>query len=383
MIGSRGVPARAGGVERVVEELTRELSARGHEVLVYGRRHYVPARGGTGFKPVATGRGGTGLKPVAMGRSIITPGIRGKRLDAITHTATAMLDVLHRGVDVVHVHSPGPAIWSWIPALTRAAIVFTVHAPDWRRKRWSPPARWIIKAGLHCGMRSAHAVTAVSQALADELAAVFGREVAYVPNAARPLSPLPPDSILRWGLMSDGYVLHVGRIVPEKRLDLLLEAWRVGRWDRPLVVAGDFGEQSYRRRCRKLATGMNVRFLGPQYGDALTALYSHASLVVQPSELEGMSLALLEAASLSVCIIAADIPANRQAMGDSIVYFNRGDVAELTGRICRCLKSEGSRLDFGSRASRHVLEHYSWRKSAASMEQVYRQALRATVADSR
>ena len=208
MIGSRGIPARAGGVERVVEELTRELSARGHEVLVYARPGYArqPWSG--------------------PGRIIPTPGLPGKHLDAITHTATAMLAVSRRGADVVHIHSPGPALWSWLAAARGLPIVLTVHAPDWRREKWTVPARLALRAGLALGMRLARAVTAVSPCLAEELTKTFGRQVLCIPNAVRPVQPVPARAIRAWGLKPDAYGLYVGRIEPEKRLDFLLRAWR-------------------------------------------------------------------------------------------------------------------------------------------------------------
>jgi len=357
MVGSRGIPARAGGVERVVQELSRELSVRGHDVIVYARRHYV--------------RGSDEPAPV---RRIVTPGLSGKHLDTITHTATAMLDVLRRGADVVHVHSPGPALLSWVPALAGLPIVLTVHAPDWRRDKWSPPARAAIRAGLACGMRLAGAVTAVSRPLAKELSHSYGRQVHYVPNGVRAAMPAPLRDIAGWGLKSNGFGLYVGRIVPEKRLDVLLRAWSAVGTDVPLAVVGDGGQGRYGRRCRLLA-GPNVLFLGSQYGRTLAELYSHAAFLVQPSVLEGMSLVLLEAASYGRCIIAADIPANREVMADSVLYFSGDDVSQLAGQIDRCLNAEALRSRLGSAARQLIVASYSWSGAAERMTEIYQRVI--------
>ncbi len=359
MVGSRGVPARAGGVERVVEELTAELSARGHDVIVYGRPWYLPPNA-----------------PPRRGRLIVTPGVRGKHLDTVTHTATACVDVLRRSVDVLHVHSPGPALMSWLPAMARIPVVFTVHAPDWLRRRWSLPARLVLSAGLRTGMRVAREVTAVSQPLAEELAGRFFRRVECVPNATRPQEPIEAREIRRWNLRPDQYVLHVGRLVPEKRLDVLLRGWRsVPGW-LPLVVVGQFSERRFERTCRDLAQGRNVFFLGARYGRELVELYANAAVVVQPSPLEGMSLVLLEAADLGRCIIAADIPANRYAMDDNILYFQCGDESELSTCICRCLEKADLRRNMGLRAREHVRERWTWSASAEILERVYERACR-------
>jgi glycosyltransferase involved in cell wall biosynthesis len=363
MVGLRGLPARGGGAERVVECLSDELALRGHEIIVYGRRKYL--RGA----PEWTG-----------GKVVLTGGLPGKNLETFTHTATAALDVLRRKVDVVHIHSPGPALWSWFAGLRAKAVVFTVHAADWRRDKWSLPARAMLNLGLRIGMRVADQVTAVSQSLADELQDRFGREISYVPNSVRPACRVEPGAVLgdpKWSLKPDKYALFVGRIEPEKRLDLLLKAWsRTSEElaDYKLAIAGDFNSTSYGRQCRRNAPDRTV-FLGLQHGQALAELYSNAGIVVQPSVLEGMSLVLLEAASYGRCILATRIPENVGVLGDAGVYFNGDDVDELTALICRYLNSQIQRADFGERARLAVAAGPSWADIAVSMERIYRRSL--------
>ena len=363
MLGLRGLPARGGGAERVVECLSDQLALRGHEIIVYGRRDYLrraPAWAG--------------------GKVVLTPGLGGKNLETFTHTATAAWDVLWRNVDVVHVHSPGPALWSWLAGLRAKAVVFTVHAADWRRDKWSLPARAMLNLGLNIGMRVARQVTAVSESLAGELSQRFGREVSFVPNSINPVQPVGPGPVLgdpKWGLEADKYLLFVGRIEPEKRLDTLLKAWSKASAKFPdckLAVVGDFNSTSYGRKCRKSAPDRTV-FLGLQHGSALAELYSNAAIVVQPSVLEGMSLVLLEAAAYGRCILAARIPENMSVLCDSAVYFNVDDVDELAALICRYLDSEPQRTVFGGRARLLVSAKPSWADIAISMERIYRLAL--------
>lgn len=357
MLGSRGIPARTGGVEHAVEDLTGELVARGHEVLVYCREHY------TGPSP----------QPAA-GTAIVTPGLPGKHLDAITHTATAAMDLLRRNVDVVHIHSPGPALMSWLPALAGKPVVLTIHAADWGRDKWSGFAKFMLKAGLSCGMRSARVVTSVSPSLASELSSRFSREVMYIPNAVRPAEPRPVDTIRQWALSGDDYTLCVGRIVPEKRLHVLLEAWSQLDRHQKLVIVGDADESDYARKCRASA-GENVLFTGPQYGDTLAELYSNAALVVLPSALEGMPLVLLEAASYGRCIIASDIPANTDIMGENALYFRCDEVIQLCEQIRRCLSTGQLRTQVGEKARAYVESAYSWARSAELVEKAYERAV--------
>jgi glycosyltransferase involved in cell wall biosynthesis len=360
MIGGRGLPARLGGVERVVEDLARELSAEGHEVLVYSRRGYA-------------GR----TEAPRFARRIFTAGLAGKHLDTITHTATAVWDVLRRKADVVHVHNPGPALCSWLPRLAGRPVVLTVHAPDWRREKWSLPARAALQAGLAVGMRVADAVTAVSRSLADELAGRFGRAVTFVPNGVRPPEKTNlalPDRPNKWSLSPEGYALHVGRLVPEKRLHELLDAWGRARLDIPLVVAGE-GEKGYAASCRRMAPP-GVRFVGSVYGEELVALYAGARMVIQPSVLEGASLVLLEAASHGRCVLSTDMPANREILGDAGLYFTKENPAALAERIIRCNKDSALRRDIGRRAQDHVAKTFPTGRVAREMLDVYREVLR-------
>ncbi len=364
MVGLRGLPARGGGAERVVESLADELAIRGHEIIVYGRSDYL--RGA----PEWTG-----------GKVLLTGGVNGKNLETFTHTATAAWDLLRRNVDVVHVHSPGPALWSWLCALGSRGVVLTVHAADWRRDKWSIPAKCMLNLGLEIGMRIADQVTAVSEPLAAELQERFGRDVSFVPNSVSPVTHVGPGAVLgdpKWSLAPNKYALFVGRIEPEKRLDVLLDAWRKASGDLPgykLAVAGDIDATAYGRKCRQNAPDRTV-FLGLQHDQALAELYSNAAIVVQPSVLEGMSLVLMEAAAYGRCILAARIPENVDVLGDFGVYFNGDEVDELAGLICRYLKSQPQCSVIGEKARQAIAAGPSWADIAVSMERIYKLALR-------
>jgi len=364
MVGSRGVPARGGGTERVVECLGSALARRGHEITVYGRPHYV--------------NGDTWPD----GRVVLTGGLPGKNLDTFTHTATAVWDLMRRDVDIVHIHSPGPALWSWVPALTGKAVVLTVHAADWRRDKWSLPAKAMLNLGLKIGMRVAREVTAVAEPLACELSRGFGRNVTFIPNSIEPVEPAAPGQLLndpRWPLRPEKYVLYVGRIEPEKRLDVLLRAWGKassnlnGNGFRLAVVGAHWGS-SYARQCLRTAP-QGVVFLGPQYKGALAELYSNAAFVVQPSVLEGMSLVILEAAAHERCILCAKLEENVAILGGNGVYFNSDDTDALASLICRYLKSGRRRREIGKQAREAVGEMPSWTDVAAEMEHVYERAV--------
>jgi glycosyltransferase involved in cell wall biosynthesis len=179
-----------------------------------------------------------------------------------------------------------------------------------------------------------------------------------IPNAAPNVTPQPAEAILALGLQPEQYALHVGRMVPEKRLDVLLEAWSRANLSRPLVVVADEDVPAYARRCRATAPA-NVRFVGPKYGRELAELYSHAAMVIQPSVLEGASLVVLEAAAYGRCVLAADIPANRDLLGPNGVYAPPDDSTVLAEQIVRYTKEESLRAALGQSARQYVRERFS------------------------
>src|SRR5690606_9612518 len=173
-----------------------------------------------------------------------------------------------------------------------------------------------------------------------------------------------------YGLTPEKYFLQVSRIVPEKRqLDLIrafaqtnLDGWRLA------IVGGAAGAAAYDARVR--AEGKDVVFTGVLKGPALDALYANAGAFVLPSSHEGFPIAMLEALSYGLPVIASDIPANREVEMDSIRYFPVGDVdalADLLSATAAAVEDEQARA---ARTAR-VLELYEWQRIAAMTKAVY------------
>lgn len=371
MVGSRGVPAMLSGVERVIEELSEELSAHGHEVIIYARPWYL--------------RAVKGVRYTGSARVITTAGLSGKYTDAITHTLTAICDAVRRKVDLIHVHCAGPALMSFIPRLVSLPMVFTVHAPEWDRARWSLPARFALRLGLTCGMKFASAVSAVSLNLCNFLVDAYNREVEYIPNGVRAVEPKKADIIRKYGLEPDKFGLYVGRIVQEKRVDLLIRAWQARKIELPLVIVGDqMQERGYASFCCRLAQKDariggdgrgKIMFLGPKIGRVLEELYSNAAVVILPSELEGMSLVLLEAAAYGKCVIAREMTANREVLADAMMTFSDNSIDSLGEVIERCIADEELRCQIGQKARERVIREFSWTDISREYERLYQCAL--------
>ncbi len=361
MIGQKGYPAVQGGIEKHVAELAARLPGLGIEVDIYSRPHYSALSGPADIPGV---------------RVLRLPSLATKHLDAISHTLAATADALVRRPDVVHYHALGPGLLSWVPRLLRGIpTVVTVHGLDWQREKWGWFARQVLQVGEAAAVRRPSATIAVSRALADYLRSRYGPGVEFIPNGITPQDPLPPSRLVGLGIPAR-YVLFVGRLVPEKGCHFLLDAWRALpqalRSNRELVIAGDAGFTSGYVDDLKRSAGAGVRFLGFVHGPLLQELYSNAEVVVLPSTLEGLSIALLEAMSFRRCCLVSDIPPNLEAAGDAAEFFPSGDWKELARSLGALLGDDRRRGELGQKAGQRVRRKYSWPQVTEQTAAVYR-----------
>ena len=259
MIGQKGLPATYGGVERVVAETGSRLADRGHRVTVFARTSY-------GQIPESPYHGMTVVPAFT---------VASKHLDAIIHSATSTAKALRSHCDIVHYHALGPGLLAPLPRyLSRSKVVLTVHGLDHERAKWGSVAQSVLGFAHWMSARVPDRTLVVSHALLDHYADHFGREVEYVPNGVTAPSAGPVDLVEALGLTPGRYLLFVGRLVPEKAPDLLLEAFRGVATGARLAVVGDSSwTDSFPGRIRERADrDPRVVLAGYQYGEGLAAL---------------------------------------------------------------------------------------------------------------
>ncbi len=367
VLGSKGIPASFGGIERHVAELTSCLVSRGFAVRVYCRPYY------------------TSITGSYQGVELVTiPTIYTKHLDAITHTFLSTVHAVFSGMDIVHYHAMGPSILSFVPRLFGMKTVVTVHGIDWKREKWGALASRFLRFGEYASARYPNRTIVISRVLERYYRERHGRPVAYIPNGLALRPPLPPRRITGlYGLRGRDYVLFVGRLVPEKGCHTLLEAFRrVGTEMRLVVVGGTSHSDEYVERLHAAGReDARVLFAGYLYGDVLTELFSNSYAYVQPSSLEGLSLALLEALSLGSAVLASDIPENEEVLldtGDAPrgLTFRNGDAADLREKLQSLIDhpEEADRLRAHGRA--FVVDRYNWNRVAEQTAAVYEETLR-------
>jgi glycosyltransferase involved in cell wall biosynthesis len=359
MLGHKGIPALHGGIERHVDEIAKRLAARGHHVDAF-LRPYHPCH-----------------EPLHAGVHLLRrPSLPTKHLDAGTHTALCTLEaILSRRYDVVHFHGIGPGIFvGWASPFVRT--VFTYHAQDWRQQKWGRLARWSLLHAEGVAVRRAHAVITVSRLLQRYVHDTYGREARYVPNGAG-ASPRPGhDELARWGLEPGGYLLFVGRLIADRGLLQLVDAYAQVASPRPLVIVGDVQHDRDHVDELRQRADPRVVFTGYQSGHALEQLYAHAYLCVHPSEVEGLPIAVLEAMSHARAVLVSDIPENLEAIGDAGLTFPVRDTSALRDALAHLLQTPGEVLALGERALARVRREYDWDRIAAATEDVYHSILK-------
>lgn len=354
MIGQKGLPAHSGGVERHVDELASRLVTDGHEVVAYARKHYT-----LNANCVQSYRG---VKLVYI------PTINTKHFDMVTHTFLSTIHALFSRADVIHYHGIGPSIFAWIPRVFKPGVKVysTFHCQDYYHAKWGMIARTAFRVGEFIACRVSHETIVVSKVLKRHVMTRYSRKAIYIPNGVTIPQRRLIKKISRFGLTPKGYILSVSRLLRHKGIHYLIDAYRMlkakGIVLPPLVIVGESTfTDSYVAELKKQAAGdNNIIFLGAQHGDVLAELYSNAALFVQPSEQEGLSLALLEAMSYGAPVLVSDIAENKEVVPWVGYSFHNKNVTDLADKITAIFAKPASTAVSAKKNRAHVKANYNF-----------------------
>ena len=354
MLGHKRIPSREGGVEIVVEELSTRMAAAGHRVTCLNRagKHV----SGKEFEAEKCRHyKGVQIKTV--------PALDKRGLAAMTASVTGAIAAAFSNCDAVHFHAEGPCAMLWLPKLFGKRCVATIHGLDHQRAKWGRFARAYIMLGEKCAAKFADEIIVLSKGVQQYFRDTYGRETVFIPNGvSRPEIREAKEITDRFGLKKDSYILFLGRLVPEKGIHYLIEAYRNTKTDKKLVIAGgvsDSGE--YGEELKKLADNHpDIVFTGFVQGKLLEELYSNAYLYVLPSDLEGMPLSLLEAMSYGNCCVTSDIEECAAVITDHGVTFPKGNVASLTETLQNLCNDTETVTQHKDKAANYITAKYSW-----------------------
>lgn len=354
MLGHKRIPSREGGVEIVVEELCTRMVKQGHEVTCYSRKgHHVS---GENFdKELSASYKGITIKNVFT--------IDKKGLAAMSASVTAAIAAAFGKYDVIHFHAEGPCAMLWLPKLFGKRCIATIHGLDHQRAKWGKFASTYIMLGEKCAAKYADEIIVLSEGVKQYFQDTYGRETRFIPNGVNRPEIKPAELITeKYGLIKDSYILFLGRLVPEKGIRYLIEAFKGVNTDKKLVIAGGSSDtNTFADELKELAKGDNrILFTGFVEGQELEELYSNSYIYTLPSDLEGMPLSLLEAMSYGNCCVVSNIAECVEVVEDKALVFKKSDISDLKDKIqqaCDNLELVG-RLK--SQAADFICNKYDW-----------------------
>jgi glycosyltransferase involved in cell wall biosynthesis len=355
-IGGRGLVSKYSGIESYYEQAGHELARLGHEVTVYCRSYFTPPI------PMNTHNG------MRVRR---LPTIRSKHLETVVHTLLSTAHAMTSDYDVVHYHCLGPALFSFLPRLAGKKTVVTVQGLDWQRGKWGRFAARVLRWGEAAAVCLPDATMVVSRTLQEYYREHYQRDTIYVPNGAKLAPQRLPRQLIEWDLLPNHYVLFLGRFSPEKNCHLLIEAFEHLHTDMKLVLAGGSSHSDGYAESLRRHESERIRFLPWVAGTDLEELLSNAALFVLPSEIEGLSLALLDAMAAGVPVLTSDIPENNEVVEGAGFTFRRGDQADLERMLDLLVHDPDLRRQAAARGRERIQGQYLWPEIARAIETAY------------
>lgn len=367
MIGHKVVPSRRGGIENVLTTLCPILVEMGLDVTCYNRssdkveNEYVGTVKNNMYKGVKI-------------KNAWTLNVRG--FAAMIASFTAAISASFKDYDVIHFHAEGPCAALWIPKLFGKKCVATVHGLDWQREKWGKGfASKYIKFGEKVLAKYADEVIVLSQAAYDYFKETYNRETTIIHNGIE--RPKRKDAQIiteKYGLLQNEYISVVSRLTAEKGIHYLIDAYSRITTDKKLVIAGDTSDtDDYVKMLKDKAAGNpNIIFTGFVSGDTLDEIYSNAYINVLPSDLEGMSLCLLESLAYKNALLCSDIPENTSVAEDKAIYFEKGNVEDLAKKLQAMCDDSALVEELRDGADEFILNKYNWHDVAKSTYELYK-----------
>lgn len=345
LIGTRGIPAAYSGFETAVEHLSREFTARGHQVTVYCRPHMTERKA-----------------EHAGARLVHLPTIRNKYLDTLAHTTVSTGHMVTRErPDVAIYFIAGNAPVVPIARLAGVPSILQIDGMDSERAKWPRAARAIIRQFEHMSAAAATIAVTDSEAVGDLYEERFGRRLLAIPYGADLPDPGTTEALNELGLEPGKYILFVGRLVPENNAHLLADAYAKLDTDWPLVVVGDAPYADDYISGLKASAGPGVLFPGYVFGDGYAELVNNCGVMCAPTEVGGTHPVIVEAMAAGAPLVVSDHAPNLEVVGDAADTFSLAAGSTSLAAVLQRLISDPARRDMiSARAAARAAERFSW-----------------------
>lgn len=358
LLGTRGVPASYSGFETCVEQLGQRLVERGHDVTVYCRSHHIDYEGAF-YK---------GMRLVKL------PTIANKYLDTIVHSFFSSLHALGQRYDIALYFIAGNSPVSWIPRLVGTKTLLNVDGLDWKREKWPAFAKKYIQFAEYLATKLPTQYLTDSRVVQGYYEDRFKDKPPYIPYGSDVEIMPPGETLLRFGLEPDQYILFVGRLVPENCAHHLVAAFRGLETDLKCVIVGDASyAEEYIASLKKLAEDdERIIFTGYVFGKGYHELGSNARIFVETSGVGGTHPALVEAMAFKNCVVTYNTPENLETIGEAGFSYDGKIGGDDLRKVLDHLINNSDLVESYSRAAwQRAQSHFTWESVTDAYERLF------------
>lgn len=355
ILGTRGIPANYGGFETFAEECAAGLAARGHDVTVYCRSHYV-AKSLKGHRNV---------------RLVVLPTLEWKYTDTVIHTLFSIIHALFQRYEVILICNAANSIYAWIPRVLGIPVVVNVNGIERLRGKWNWLGRSYYHMCEYLSTRFPNEIITDARVIERYYLEEYGAASVFIPYGALTEKPEGHETLKTLELTPGEYFLYVSRLEPENNAHLVVDAFEKVRTSKRLVVIGDAPySQNYIRKV-KSTRDARILFPGAIYGLGYRQLQSNAFCYLHATEVGGTHPALLEAMGQGNIVIANGTPENTEVLGSAGILYRKNDVEDLA----RCLQDVVDFPEKYAALKRAALERartkYSWEDVVTRYERLF------------
>jgi glycosyltransferase involved in cell wall biosynthesis len=355
ILGTRGIPASYGGFETFAEHLSTRLVARGHEVTVYCRAHYV--------SPRQLEYHGVRLK--------VLPTIRHKYFDTVVHTFFSAVHAVSGRYDAALICNCANAPFTPILRLTGTPVAINVDGLEHKRKKWGWLARRYYRFAEYLSTLLPNEMVTDARVIQDYYLARHNAPSTMIAYGSEVERRVDRNAVRKWRVEPNRYVLYVSRLEPENNAHLVIEAFKKVRTAYRLLIVGDapYAEQYINSLKARARGDKRIIFTGFIFGQDYRALQQNAYCYVHATEVGGTHPALLEAMGYGNCVLTLATPENLEVVGEAgVPYTDEFDLAEKLQRVLR----DGSLVQaYRNRAQQRVQSHYDWNGVVDNYEQLF------------
>lgn len=358
IIGHKRIPSNEGGIEKGVEQHAVRMVELGHDVVVFNR---------------GNSSRNDKLKEYKGVKVITIPTTNGKA-EVPIYSFLSTLKVILGKFDVISYRASGSCVMIPIAKLFGVKCIASIHGIDSKRKKWGRFASWYLNLGEKFAAKYSDECLVLSENMKSEFDNKYNCDSIIFANGIDKPNHESLNKVLKKFpyITENDYFLYLGRLVPEKGVEYLIDAFKNVNTSKKLVIAGGADDKAYFNLLEKKANmDKRIIFTGFVKGSTVNELYSNSYAFILPSDLEGMSNSLLEAMSYGNCCLVSDIPENMQVIEDKGLTFEKGNTEDLQQKIQLLVDNNLLTTKYKNVSSNYILNRFSWDSAVEQMLDIY------------